>query len=207
MNAETPIAPANGCPVNKDRFRSLLGRTNKDWWPDQLPLEILHQGGASPDPMGEDFDYASYGLKTAASIAGDEGFDYEELVAARVKEVVHLRDSATTAGIPMELIASRAYPNATDQLAAVVDAATPPPPAPTLEALGEGGTRNLVALLESVAAGRIPREQAVALLTLTFGYTQEAADRVVPPAPSLLVPPPEQAAPPPPPADAPGTKG
>lgn len=58
MNAETPIDPAKGCPVNKDRFRSLLGRTNKDWWPDQLPLEILHQGGASPDPMGEDFDYA-----------------------------------------------------------------------------------------------------------------------------------------------------
>ena len=154
-----------------------------------------------------------YGLKTAASIAGDEGFDYEELVAARVKEVVHLRDSATTAGIPMELIASQAYPNATDQLAAVVDAATPPPPAPTLEALGEGGTRNLVALLESVVAGRIPREQAVALLTLTFGYTAEAANRVVPPARSLLPPPTEEVAPGKPApkqtssADAPGTKG
>jgi catalase-peroxidase len=38
--------------------RSLLGRTNRDWWPDSLPLEILHQGGLSPDPMGEEFDYA-----------------------------------------------------------------------------------------------------------------------------------------------------
>ncbi|MGH8967540.1 MAG: hypothetical protein ACRDXB_19745, partial [Actinomycetes bacterium] len=34
-------------------------RTNKDWWPDQLPIEILHQGGVSPDPMGADFDYAA----------------------------------------------------------------------------------------------------------------------------------------------------
>lgn len=59
MNDPTPIDPAKGCPVNKDRFRGLLGRTNKDWWPDALPLEILHQGGASPDPMGEDFDYAA----------------------------------------------------------------------------------------------------------------------------------------------------
>ncbi|NIJ35697.1 catalase-peroxidase [Sphingopyxis panaciterrae] len=59
MNDPTPIDPAKGCPVGKDRFRGLLGRTNKDWWPDALPLEILHQGGVSPDPMGEDFDYAA----------------------------------------------------------------------------------------------------------------------------------------------------
>ena len=53
-------APQTGCPFGgKDRFRSLLGRTNKDWWPDALPLDILTQNGASPDPMGEDFDYAA----------------------------------------------------------------------------------------------------------------------------------------------------
>tara|TARA_A100001391_G_scaffold29224_4_gene15755 strand:- start:11925 stop:14084 length:2160 start_codon:yes stop_codon:yes gene_type:complete len=38
-------------------MRSLLGRTNKDWWPDALDLEILTQDGKSPDPMGADFDY------------------------------------------------------------------------------------------------------------------------------------------------------
>jgi len=54
MDAKT--GESMGCPV--DRPRSLLGRTNRDWWPDVLPLEILHQGGASPDPMGDDFDYA-----------------------------------------------------------------------------------------------------------------------------------------------------
>jgi catalase-peroxidase len=54
MDAKT--GESMGCPV--DRPRSLLGRTNRDWWPDVLPLEILHQGGASPDPMGGDFDYA-----------------------------------------------------------------------------------------------------------------------------------------------------
>jgi len=46
-----------GCPVPHSKVRSLLGRTNKDWWPDSLPLDILHQGGVSPDPMGDDFDY------------------------------------------------------------------------------------------------------------------------------------------------------
>ena len=48
-----------GCPVDRPTtVRSLLGRQNRDWWPEALPLDILHQGGVSPDPMGEDFDYA-----------------------------------------------------------------------------------------------------------------------------------------------------
>ncbi len=57
MNDQTPINTGGGCPVHKDAARSLLGRTNKDWWPEALPVDILHQGGVSPDPMGPDFDY------------------------------------------------------------------------------------------------------------------------------------------------------
>ncbi|MFE3789450.1 catalase/peroxidase HPI [Streptomyces goshikiensis] len=33
-------------------------RTNRDWWPDQLDLQVLHQHSPMADPMGEDFDYA-----------------------------------------------------------------------------------------------------------------------------------------------------
>ncbi|KPF62282.1 hydroperoxidase [alpha proteobacterium AAP81b] len=50
----------SGCPVDRPTsVRSLLGRTNRDWWPDALPLDVLNQGGLSPDPMGADFDYAA----------------------------------------------------------------------------------------------------------------------------------------------------
>jgi len=38
-------------------LRSLLGRTNRDWWPNQLSLDILHQHGRSGNPMGDKFDY------------------------------------------------------------------------------------------------------------------------------------------------------
>ena len=49
---------SGGCPFHGDGgVRSLLGRTNKDWWPDSLNLEILTQEGKSADPLGEDFDY------------------------------------------------------------------------------------------------------------------------------------------------------
>ncbi|MGN5375312.1 catalase/peroxidase HPI [Sphingomonas hankookensis] len=57
MDAKT--GEMSGCPISQpNTVRSLLGRTNRDWWPDALPLEVLNQGGTSPDPMGHEFDYA-----------------------------------------------------------------------------------------------------------------------------------------------------
>ncbi len=51
--------PLSGSPMEKGAaLRSLLGRTNRDWWPNQLSLEILPQHGATGDPYGDDFDYA-----------------------------------------------------------------------------------------------------------------------------------------------------
>jgi catalase-peroxidase len=32
--------------------------TNREWWPNQLDLSILHQHSTLSDPMGEEFDYA-----------------------------------------------------------------------------------------------------------------------------------------------------
>lgn len=56
MDAKTG---AMSCPAAQPTtVRSLLGRTNRDWWPEALPLDILNQGGLSSDPMGDDFDYA-----------------------------------------------------------------------------------------------------------------------------------------------------
>jgi catalase-peroxidase len=34
------------------------GATNRDWWPNQLKVELLHQHSSKSDPMGGDFDYA-----------------------------------------------------------------------------------------------------------------------------------------------------
>src|SRR3972149_6218863 len=34
------------------------GRSNRDWWPNQLRLDLLHQHSAKSNPMGEGFDYA-----------------------------------------------------------------------------------------------------------------------------------------------------
>ena len=35
------------------------GRSNRDWWPNQLNLKVLHQNPPARDPMGVEFDYAA----------------------------------------------------------------------------------------------------------------------------------------------------
>ncbi|MGB1011849.1 MAG: catalase/peroxidase HPI [Thiolinea sp.] len=35
------------------------GTSNRDWWPNQLNINILHQHSSLSDPMAEDFDYAA----------------------------------------------------------------------------------------------------------------------------------------------------
>jgi catalase-peroxidase len=43
------------CPINHTAGR---GRSNRDWWPDQLNLNVLHQRSPLSDPMGKGFNYA-----------------------------------------------------------------------------------------------------------------------------------------------------
>ncbi|SNS31734.1 catalase-peroxidase [Sphingomonas laterariae] len=62
MDQKTSGCPVTGSPLSdpaleSEALRSLLGRTNRDWWPNQLSLDILQQGGASPSPMDADFNY------------------------------------------------------------------------------------------------------------------------------------------------------
>ncbi len=43
------------CPVIHTTFAA---RSNRDWWPNQLNIRILHQNPPSSNPMGKDFSYA-----------------------------------------------------------------------------------------------------------------------------------------------------
>jgi len=43
------------CPFN---HTAGSGTSSRDWWPNQLRLDLLHQHSSKSDPMGEDFNYA-----------------------------------------------------------------------------------------------------------------------------------------------------
>ncbi len=49
------------CPFTSGavRFTTESTRSNRDWWPKGLNLNILRQHSEQSDPMGEDFDYAA----------------------------------------------------------------------------------------------------------------------------------------------------
>jgi len=49
--SENPVLPS---PTPKPS----RPRTNQDWWPNQLNLQVLHQHSPRANPMGEDYDYA-----------------------------------------------------------------------------------------------------------------------------------------------------
>jgi catalase-peroxidase len=52
MDAKTDDKSAGKCPVMHTSFR------NRDWWPEQLDIQVLHHNSSLSDPMGKDFDYA-----------------------------------------------------------------------------------------------------------------------------------------------------
>ncbi len=56
---EQTLENMNKCPVMHGGNTGLHGHANRDWWPNQLNLDILHQHSPLSSPLEEDFDYAA----------------------------------------------------------------------------------------------------------------------------------------------------
>ena len=53
------MSEAPGCPFHGGTSGAASStRSNRDWWPNQLNLKILHQHAPASDPMDPDFNYA-----------------------------------------------------------------------------------------------------------------------------------------------------
>jgi catalase-peroxidase len=52
MDAKTDEKSVGKCPVVHKSFN------NRDWWPEQLNVQVLHQNSSLSDPMDKAFDYA-----------------------------------------------------------------------------------------------------------------------------------------------------
>ena len=66
------------CPFLSGDQKQTAGRgtSNRDWWPNELKLNILRQNASKSNPMGDDFDYAE----------AFNSVDFQELK----KDVIHL---------------------------------------------------------------------------------------------------------------------
>ena len=60
MDGNELVEPTTKCPLRHGvRFHtSFGGRSNRDWWPNQLNLKILHQNSPASNPMSAEFSYA-----------------------------------------------------------------------------------------------------------------------------------------------------
>ncbi len=60
LNRRKVVSKTGRCPVTgaMSRTTAASGTSNKDWWPEQLNLKILHQNPVKGNPMGSDFNYA-----------------------------------------------------------------------------------------------------------------------------------------------------
>ncbi|MEO6874846.1 MAG: peroxidase family protein, partial [Opitutaceae bacterium] len=54
-----PHLPGNATTPAGHHHTQLGARSNRDWWPNQLNLKMLHQNSSLSDPLGEKFDYAA----------------------------------------------------------------------------------------------------------------------------------------------------
>jgi catalase-peroxidase len=54
MTSEIKSPVANGV----HQHTAARGRSNRDWWPNQLNLQVLHQNSPLSNPMGKEFNYA-----------------------------------------------------------------------------------------------------------------------------------------------------
>ncbi len=53
MASESNTASESNCPVTG----ATRAHMNRDWWPNQLNLQVLHRNSTLSNPMGEEFDY------------------------------------------------------------------------------------------------------------------------------------------------------
>jgi catalase-peroxidase len=58
--------------VENETSRPPRSTSNRDWWPNQLDLTVLHQNPPATDPMGAEFDYArEFGTLDLAALKAD----------------------------------------------------------------------------------------------------------------------------------------
>jgi catalase-peroxidase len=57
--ATTTVSESENPEIPSPTPTTTRPRTNRDWWPNQLDLSVLHTHSPRSNPMGEDFDYAA----------------------------------------------------------------------------------------------------------------------------------------------------
>jgi capsid protein len=127
-----------------------------------------------------DITLLRYNLTSAAKLAAAQGYDYDELVDARAKEIGKLHAAAIKYQVPVEML-SPEFQNGTSLFADLAAAQNPEPKLkPTIQQAGDKVAKQILELINNVAEGALPREEAIELLVYTYQMPRGKAEIIVP---------------------------
>lgn len=119
-------------------------------------------------------------LTSASKLAAAQGHDYKDLVRARAKEVRDLHEAAMEFQVPIELMNPN-FANGSSLFSDIMAAQEPPPRMkPTIQQAGDKVSKQVLELLNSVAEGTLPREEAIETLTYVYQMPRKKAEQLVP---------------------------
>lgn len=130
--------------------------------------------------MSNDISAVQAGILPVSQITGKYGLSPQEVFQSNASTANTAVNVGAESNMPVEVWAKGLYPDITEQRAAMLQGTPPPPPAGSLEAIGEKSAKELIGVLESVSTGKMDRESAVQALVTVYGLAPEQADQLVP---------------------------
>lgn len=135
--------------------------------------------------MDSDIQGMSAGILPVSQVAGKYGMSPREIFNSNATTANEAIGVGAEQQIPAEVFAKGLYPDITNQKAAFMQPTPqPPPPAGSMEAIGDKGVSNLIEILQSVKDGTMDRESAISTLVMVFHLSQKQAEKICPEEPT-----------------------
>lgn len=121
-----------------------------------------------------------HNLVSAKKLAAAQGYDYDELIEERGNEIAKIHEVAMRKKVPVELLNPN-FANGSTLFADIMAADNPPPKIkPTIQEAGDKVSKQILELINNVAEGTLPREEAIQTLIYVYQMPPKKAQALVP---------------------------
>jgi len=135
--------------------------------------------------MQNDIAGVGFGVIPISDVAGKYGYTPREVFVSNATAANTAISVGEENQLPVEVFAKGLWPDITAQKAAyLTPTPIPPPPAGSIDVLGDKGVKQLLDLFKGVGDGTIDRESAKQTLMTVFGLDEATAEEMCPEEPS-----------------------
>lgn len=135
--------------------------------------------------MQNDIAGVQTGIIPISDVAGKYGYTVREVLLSNATAANEALSVGSEVELPVEVFAKGLWPDITRQKAAyLTPTPLPPPPAGSIEAIGDKGVGKLLELIEKVGEGTVDRESGIETAMRVFSLTRSQAEKLIPDEPS-----------------------